>query len=509
MYNHWFISRQKRSLIQILPALISFNDICVGKVWSGNTALQLAFEDELARRNITQHGRLRARKAGQGGGGIRTLFKEMKDLGLVYTEDETKLCRLTSVAGSMIRGSIKFVDAMRLQLKKYQYPSAVSFSGSGAVSHAFKVHPFQFLFRLLLDDRLDHYVTVDEVRYIVIHEAETDSNACFERVVSHVLQYRNSLVVPSGRDDSKKTYWNIANTFFNYITLTQYVDRPEKMLTPKSSKETAIRDFVQSWNRFIPNPELPENYIRAYGRGNTAKDLKDFDYSKQTVKEKNEASIDTKFVLLSLETPITQVDSEIVREISARTGFDEKTVESCLLKNHPDGNLDEFFVNYRDLAQSGTARAVDFEKATCEMFRRIFGMKAIHVGPIGNTPDVIVFSDGCQYCGIIDDKAYKNGFSITGNFRRVMEDEYIPNYQKYGKTNLHLAFFTYISGSFSKNIDSQIAQIVKDTGVHGSAMPVDILIAFAQDYAKKKFGHDMIRKIFSVDREVKLSDIGR
>ena len=68
-YQHWFVSRQKRQLTTILSALIVFSDVCVGKTWSGNTELQLKFEDELQSRNITGHGNLRARKAGQGGGG--------------------------------------------------------------------------------------------------------------------------------------------------------------------------------------------------------------------------------------------------------------------------------------------------------------------------------------------------------------------------------------------------------------------------------------------------------
>jgi len=81
-YNHWFVSRQKRQLTTILLALVAYTDVCVGKVW--NHELQLQFEDTLGQREITEHGSLRSRRSGQGGGGIRTLFKQMKDLGLVF-----------------------------------------------------------------------------------------------------------------------------------------------------------------------------------------------------------------------------------------------------------------------------------------------------------------------------------------------------------------------------------------------------------------------------------------
>ena len=38
-------------------------------------------------------------------------------------------------------------------------------------------------------------------------------------------------------------------------------------------------------------------------------------------------------------------------------------------------------------------------------------MRVKHVGPMGNTPDVFVESEEGKYCGIIDNKAYKNGYT--------------------------------------------------------------------------------------------------
>ena len=134
-------------------------------------------------------------------------------------------------------------------------------------------------------------------------------------------------------------------------------------------------------------------------------------------------------------------------------------------------------------------------------------MRAEHVGPIGNTPDVFIESLDAGYCGIIDNKAYKNGYSISGDHKRVMEDVYIPNYKTYGQTELPLAFFMYIAGSFGSNINSQLAIITRDTGVSGSAMPVDIFINLAQDYADKGYDHKYLKNIFSINREIQLSDI--
>jgi hypothetical protein len=511
MYEHWFVSRQKRKLTTILPAIVAFSDVCVGEVWRGNHTLQFAYEDELGKREITEHGKLRARKTGQGGGGVRTLFKQLKDLGLVFTEEENGKCRMTLIAEAMVRGDTSFVDGMRMQLQKYQYPSATSCKGSGQISGRFKVHPFQFMFRLLLDDRLNHTLHMDEMSNIVIHFADSDNDDCYEGIVSDILHYRKTGTfrrpVPPPKGDAK-TYSNIANTFFNYISLTQYIDRGDGMrsLILRDDRRKQVEDFI-AVKKYIPNPEYEENYIRAYGRGNAAKDLRDFEKEKKTSQDIAEKRIRQEFVLLSLTRPIKQITSDIVVHISNGTGIDEVFVEKVLTTNYPHGNISDFFTSYRELAHLGRAGATDFEIATVELFRTVFGMEAKHVGPIGNTPDVFVQSNQMKYCGIIDNKAYDQGYSITGDHKRRMTDEYIPNYKQYGSTTYPLAFYSYIASSFGVNMDRQLQEITQQTGVKGSAMPVDLLIDFAEDYERLHRTHADILKLFTIGRRIRLSDV--
>ena len=324
-YSHWFVSRQKRQLTTILNALVAFSDVCVGHTWSGNHDLQLDFEDELGRRNITEHGNLRARRASQGGGGTRTLFKQMKDLGLVFTEDENNKCRLTLIGEELVKGNISFVDAMRLQLQRYQYPSAASWSGSGGIEHNFRVHPFQFMFRLLRDPRLENYLTMEEMYGIIIHRAVSDDTKVFEDVVSRILLYRQNVKDGFVEDTPTKAYSNIANTFFNYISLTQYTDRGFQTISVRLGKEADVDTFIQASPSFIRRPDLTENYQRAYGRGLVAKDLRNFDRENSlSQKELNEARIRKEYVLLALKTPITGITADIVETISHNTGIDER-----------------------------------------------------------------------------------------------------------------------------------------------------------------------------------------
>lgn len=204
-YNHWFVSRQKRQLTTILDILFAFNEVCVNQKWKSNKLLQLQFEDELGIRKITQHGALRARKTQSGGGGVRTLITQLKDLGLIFFETTTQKSELTLVGEDMVSGEISFVEGIRLQLQRYQYPSATRLKGSGSVSSNFRVHPFQFIVNLLLDDELGHCITMDEMQGIVIHFAFSDSLTCFENVKSKILQYRagnNDVIKP---DIKKRT----------------------------------------------------------------------------------------------------------------------------------------------------------------------------------------------------------------------------------------------------------------------------------------------------------------
>ena len=504
-YNHWFVSRQKRKLTTILEALVAYSDVCVGKEWT--TDLQIELEDVLGGREITEHGALRARRAGQGGGGTRTLFKQMKDLGLVFLEEENKRCRLTLVGEALVRGDISFVEAMRLQLKRYQYPSAAVWSGSGSVNHSFNVHPFQFIFRLLRDPRLNNTLTMEEMYGIVIHYAVSDSTDVFEDIVSRILLYRQNSLDGFISATETKTYSNIANTFFNYIDLTQYTDRGWKTLSMRQGKEAEIDAFIEDNPSFIPNPELSENYLRKYGRGLAAMDRRNFDRDNTlSQREMNEARIRHAYVLLALKTPITGITTEIVEKVSNNTGIDERVVERFLLENYPHGNIDDFFLAYRELSRMGRSGSLEFELATCEMFKKIFHMKTDHVGQIGNTPDVFVESEESGYCGIFDNKAYKERYSISGNHKRVMEDVYIPTYRSYGHTDKPLAFFAYIASSFGNNIDSQLNEIIRDTGINGSAISVDLFINLAQDYAAQGLTHLFLKELFSVNREIRLSD---
>lgn len=86
-------------------------------------------------------------------------------------------------------------------------------------------------------------------------------------------------------------------------------------------------------------------------------------------RELNEARIHREYVLLALETPITGITPDIVERVSHNTGIDEQIVEIFLVQNHSNGNIEDFFLSYKELAHSGRQGSRAFELATCKPYQ--------------------------------------------------------------------------------------------------------------------------------------------
>ena len=169
--------------------------------------------------------------------------------------------------------------------------------------------------------------------------------------------------------------------------------------------------------------------------------------------------------------------------------------------------VDAFLSNYRDMAFSGRDEAVDFEKATVEIMREVFGYNAEHVGPRGLTPDVLVISDREGYLGIFDNKAYAR-YSITNDHHNRMVTNYISNVSSYNNGSEYpLSFFSYIAGGFKPTINSQLDGIYNVSRVKGSAISVDNMIQLIKKQTEEPKDHKELRNLFSLGREVRLSDI--
>jgi hypothetical protein len=500
-------------LNSIPEVLATIAEISYDMEWYGQVGTQLSLEEALEKSGLKRVGERRDQR----GGGARTYYAWLVSLGLIFIQESTKKVKLT-LAGEAILAGESPVEIITNQVLKYQFPSSFSLTRGVDVSKRFRIQPFRFILRLLADDRVG-YLTIEEIAKIVIVEAENDR--CYEKIVSRIYEFRNignrclsadffDVIAPKtgevNPDHPFRHILDAANTIANWIEYTQLAKRDdEKKLRILDEKFNDVFKILNVESKLIDRPEEHEYYQRKYGLDpKHKKDIRNLTETK-TITPGIIAiqKIKTAFISESLKYPITKISSELVKKISNITGFEEKIVEETLINLYPNGAIGSFMTEYFELAFKGRDNAIEFEKATVELFKNILGFDARHIGPVGLNPDVFLISNEGKYIGIVDNKAYRK-YTVSNDHRNRMVHNYIEQY----KSGIYpLAFFSYISGGFGSNIDSQIRSIADETKTNGSAISVTNMIRLVEKHTHKQYSHSNIKDIFSVNRQVILSDL--
>jgi len=517
MINYWWVTRPKRKLNSIPEVLSTFVRITLDQKWQRQTGIHLSFEDELEKSGLKKHGERRD----QTGGGARTYKAWLQSLGLIFTHEKTQEVKLTLAGEAIIDGEPP-VDILRNQILKYQFPSSFSLSRGGCVNKTFKLRPFRFLLKLLLDPKVN-YLTEEEIAKIVIVHAEDESENCYQKVVDEILEFRIQgdaildvrYFIDYSSSKGSVNYnhpfshlFDTANTFVNWLEYTQFAFRTEGRLRILDDQILNVKSILTVHPSFIDRPENQEYFQRKYGIDpNHRKDTRDFS-KEETVTNKviEEMIIRNEFMKLSSLSPIAKIDVDIIREISTVTGIEESNVEVTLNRLYPHGAIGSFLSNYFEMAFAGRDNATDFEKATTAIFEKIFGFESFHIGSKGLTPDILIYSKKYYYQGIVDNKAYSD-YSITNDHRNRMIHNYINDFKKYSTIEGPLGFFAYISGGFGKNIDKQIESISSETGIYGSAISISNFIRLIELQMNNKIEHTDIEKIFCINRQIMMSDL--
>ena len=519
MINFWWVTRPKRKLNSIPEVLAAFAEISLNQEWEGQRDTHLSLEEALEESNIKRKGERRD----QTGGGARTYQAWIESLGLIFTQESTKQLKLT-LAGEAIMDGDSPVSVLKNQVLKYQFPSSFSVSRGVDVSRRFKIRPFRFLLRLLMDTSVG-YLSEEEIAKVVITNAENETETCYNSVVNKIQAFRSygdasldadffeKYAPKTGKVNPDHPYSHLkdtANTFINWIEYTQLAKRSDddRMLRIIPEKEDEVKSILASVPAFIDRPEQHEYFQRKYGIDpKHTKDTRNLTTTKTiTAKIINEQKVKQAFVSESLKSPITRITSSLVERITDQTGLEEKFVEEALLRLYPRGAVGSFMTEYFEMAFKGRDEATEFEKATVELFKEVFGFESHHVGPIGLTPDVLLISDKAGYCGIIDNKAYSK-YSISNDHHNRMVHNYIENFGNYCTSANPLVFFSYIAGGFGSNINAQLARIIDETGVHGSALAVSNVIQMVEKQQTTPYTHAQIRDLFSLDRQVLITDL--
>lgn len=508
MTNYWWVTRPKRKLNSIPEVLATFSEISLNQSWEGQRTTHLSLEDALEQAGLKRTGERRD----QTGGGARTYRAWLESLGLIFTQEATNKILLT-LAGEAIMNGESPVAILKHQILKYQFPSSFSLKRNIDVAGRFKIRPFRFLLKLMMDDRLQ-FITQDEIAKIIVVEAENETEAGYEYIVNRILQFRNygtaclSEGYPEAFGTTELNLTDLANTIINWLDYTQLIEREDqgvvKILDDKREEVGLILSTVPP---FIDRPHQQEYFQRKFGVDpKHNKDTRNLTNTHTiTAKIIAENKIRQAYIAESLKQPISKITTELIDKIATQTGIKESLIEETLQRLYPHGSVGSFMTEYREMAFKGREEATDFEKATCLLFKDVFGFESIHVGPIGLTPDILLISDTEGYQAIIDNKAYHK-YTISNDHRNRMITNYIGGLQNYSSRHNPLAFFSYIAGGFGNSFEAQLNSIVKETGVNGSGMSVDNMIRLVDCYKDRGYTHQTIRDIFSLNRQVRISD---
>jgi len=514
MINYWWVTRPKRKLNSIPEVLSTFAQISLDHEWEMQRGTHLSFEDALEKAHLKRIGERRD----QTGGGARTYAAWLSSLGLIFKQESSGKMKLTLAGEAIIAGESP-VEILKSQIFKYQFPSPFSIGRGVDVSSRFKVRPFRFLLKLLLDKRVQ-FLTEEEIAKVVIVEAENESDSMYEKVVSKILSFRNfgdrclddaffdKYASGKGSVNPEHPFSHLtdtANTIANWMEYTQLAKREDSQLWLLEDRISESEKILSFTPPFIDRPEQQEYFQRKFGVDpKHSKDNRNLTETKTvTAKIVADQQIRTAFIAESLKAPISKISDSLVYKISEQTGYEPLRVGETLQQYYPRGAVGSFMTEYFELAFKGRDDAIEFEKATAELFRSILGFETKHVGPIGLTPDVLIISNEQGFIGILDNKAYSK-YSITNDHKNRMVHNYIP---AYSREKYPLAFFSYIAGGFCGSINSQIQNIVELTSVHGSAISVTNVIKLVEKHKDACYDHDSIRQIFSMDRQVLSSDL--
>lgn len=489
----------------------------MGVAWQGERSTQLDVEEALERAGLKRVGERRDQTAG----GARTYVAWLSSLGLIFRTGGARSIQLTLAGEDLLRG-VSPVRVLTAQIFRYQFPSPFSLSRSVCVSPRFRIRPFRFLFRLLLDPRIEA-LSQAEIGFIVATEAETESNECYERVVRRILDYRDrgpkalpgdfrerfATSKTSAGANPEANLLDIANTIINWAEYTQLARRNEtkKLAILPDHREDATRILAME-PAFIERPDEEEVFQRKFGLGaDHSKDTRNLTGTPTvTAGMVAESKIRTAFIAEACKAPIVGLSKELVGKIAETTGIVPEAVEAALNRMFPHGALSGFMHSYHEMAFAGREEATEFEIATANLFRDVFGFGAKHVGPQGRTPDVLLSSPDGTYQAIVDNKAYRE-YGISNDHWNRMVTNYIGGFTRYANGTPPLAFFTYVAGGFAPNVDAKIKSIHGSSGVPGSAMPVANLIRMIESHEDSPYSPDQIRNIFSCDRIVTLDDL--
>lgn len=546
---YWWITRPQRKPVNVPQSLSAFAGVASGQKWSGNRALQMAYEDRLVELGLKRQGEYTERARGRGGSGGRTHASLLYSLGLFFLHqdslDSDEEVHLT-LAGQALVDQEDALPILRKQILAYQFPSAHSVAQD--VDRKFKLRPFVALLKLLKHPQLHGYLTDREIAACVITYMTSHSDRAVEQAAERIRAFRlhdtttleESFARRFASPTSKKTWTaeelikggstlgDIANTFVQWLRYIGYAvpapgeaygarERTVTALNPPMEDEVdhAVDEWASKPLATMYEPEddkfaLAESakaFQRGYGvKVGMRKDQRTIrDIRGRGESERNHALVTGSLTRLYETEMVTEVTDDVIDAVVNHCGLDRQTVARTLASiiSSPAVGKSAFLDRYEQMAYRGTEEAITFEKATETVLSEVFGLGSEHVGQAGTVPDVEVWSD--SWGGIIDTKAYA-AYDLPHDHQLRMHADYVPDYAA-GVQGRPLRFFMYIAGGFVPSFDGKLRNVIDKAGISGSGISMRAWRNLIHEYPKSGMAHDDLLDLWSLGREITVQDV--
>lgn len=510
-----------------------FKKVAEGKAWTRNT--QNEFQEELAKSGVRTDGSTRSDS-----GGKRTWATYPKTFGLWY-EDDGKVV-LTSAAEKVILGGSEAIKQIRHQILRFQWPNRTQEHRSQMMDESFKIFPYRFLLKLLLDDRIGYLLT-SEIALFVLQvkneseientvknilkyrkKKESDGKSLKDRtdLIKRHMEFRSRKIAESDYSISEhyKYVTDLANTFMNHLEFFEEVlhgssqTERENQIRIEPNRILDVKKIIALYDRKFPLSILAkhseakwfvENYGNRYDRTKA---------SRKTTKPKMKTNKDKEFVKRigdeALRKNTTMSTKELVLEISRKTGINKNQIEKIVSSNIIEFGWyktnDLFAKRYLQIASDGKMHE-EFEDMTRKIFQS-FGFpteKLTFTTETGNQLVIDGFVQNNPYSGVIDAKS-GNKFSCGNKDVGIMKD-YIKNFKEHVHKGIKfkLEFFAYVYGRKFEN-ERNFKRIIKESGFSGTKISAPELLRLKESFENGKITRDEIWKLFKKNDEIASSD---
>ncbi len=443
-------------------------------------------------------------------GGFRTYMSQMVCLGLFWKDRKRKQYG-TTYAGEVILEAKEPAKVLRCQLLRMQYPSVYGLGNNVSIDSSLQVKPFVFLVKLLEDERLQGYLTSNDLAIPVVYgRTFSDYELCVSKILN--LRQGNSLrteidsvddlrTPKRNHPDDEERDWQlglddtitIGNTARNYLIASGIAVQStiEKTAVIQLTDDQNVLEEIKEWMRDSTKIEsldvdYQEAWQQRFGRFNKTKAQRKLDNTKQ----KNRlfgitSSIQATFIAENHDNPFGFDINAFVSEESKRWNLSEAEISKMIAPLVPKISTIQY-ETVLQAAMSGGQDALLLERAITNLMKELGFSESEHIGQKkaprrGGYPDIRVLVSTMPYCGFADTKATSH-YSIGGQDMNKL-GTYYKNCWKEFDDQRPSEYFLYIAGGFShasSTIEKNLTECTQLYGKPVSAVTVQALLRLAQ-----------------------------